>query len=415
MVGEPRGLCCGDRVELTGRVLRLAASGSGPAGSCRFGFSGLSGGPGARPGARPREAAWGPGAKSAAPLRVRTWGAPAGQESAQGPWDRLPRRMTVALKGATRGPWSLPDRTAQLWTQWPCCFAKSQRRTLSASTCGRSECDTRTLAPGAHSHQSPLHGGGLSDLNPRGGAKVHRLPPWVVPLLCPVVTQLRLAIGLGVAGGAGPVCPGLGRPGHLWCHCLGFAGHRCGLVFLHLRGLQVARCCKWLQCRRGLNCERSSEFGNGSRKGSLESSFPFLGSKRRTVAPNLTRTRDGPGGVPRSERAAFQGRILDSAPLTSVTGRTGGVWGRPTAHAPHFPQMQKLVKAAKEGTKDRLEKTKAAVKRGRSFIRTKSFVAQGPWPPPGPPAGWGLGGRGGTPQPPAARGAPGGSRCAVAF
>uniref|UniRef100_A0A8C5GR30 DH domain-containing protein n=1 Tax=Gouania willdenowi TaxID=441366 RepID=A0A8C5GR30_GOUWI len=35
--------------------------------------------------------------------------------------------------------------------------------------------------------------------------------------------------------------------------------------------------------------------------------------------------------------------------------------------------MQKLVKAAKEGTKDGLEKTKAAVKRGRSFIKTKSF------------------------------------------
>lgn len=37
------------------------------------------------------------------------------------------------------------------------------------------------------------------------------------------------------------------------------------------------------------------------------------------------------------------------------------------------PKMQKLVKAAKEGTKDGLEKTKAAVKKGRSFIKTKSF------------------------------------------
>ncbi|XP_041529905.1 rho guanine nucleotide exchange factor 10 isoform X3 [Microtus oregoni] len=42
----------------------------------------------------------------------------------------------------------------------------------------------------------------------------------------------------------------------------------------------------------------------------------------------------------------------------------------------HKKQMQKLMKAAKEGTKDGLEKTKAAVKRGRSFIRTKSFVSQ---------------------------------------
>uniref|UniRef100_A0A2K6FN74 Rho guanine nucleotide exchange factor 10 n=1 Tax=Propithecus coquereli TaxID=379532 RepID=A0A2K6FN74_PROCO len=39
-------------------------------------------------------------------------------------------------------------------------------------------------------------------------------------------------------------------------------------------------------------------------------------------------------------------------------------------------KMQKLMKAAREGTKDGLEKTKAAVKRGRSFIRTKSLVSQ---------------------------------------
>lgn len=38
------------------------------------------------------------------------------------------------------------------------------------------------------------------------------------------------------------------------------------------------------------------------------------------------------------------------------------------------------MKAAKDGTKDGLEKTKAAVKRGRSFIRTKSFISQGLWP-----------------------------------
>ncbi|KAM6150008.1 rho guanine nucleotide exchange factor 10 isoform 2-T2 [Erethizon dorsatum] len=42
----------------------------------------------------------------------------------------------------------------------------------------------------------------------------------------------------------------------------------------------------------------------------------------------------------------------------------------------HKKQMQKLMKAAKEGTKDGLERTKAAVKRGRSFIRTKSFISQ---------------------------------------
>ncbi|XP_071466741.1 rho guanine nucleotide exchange factor 10 isoform X2 [Marmota flaviventris] len=39
-------------------------------------------------------------------------------------------------------------------------------------------------------------------------------------------------------------------------------------------------------------------------------------------------------------------------------------------------KMQKLMKAAREGTKDGLEKTRAAVKRGRSFIRTKSLISQ---------------------------------------
>ncbi|KAM4541363.1 rho guanine nucleotide exchange factor 10 isoform 2-T2 [Fundulus diaphanus] len=47
--------------------------------------------------------------------------------------------------------------------------------------------------------------------------------------------------------------------------------------------------------------------------------------------------------------------------------------GKPPQRKTH---MQKLVKAAKEGTKDGLEKTKAAVKRGRSFIKTKSFCQE---------------------------------------
>ncbi|RXN01341.1 hypothetical protein EOD39_7070 [Acipenser ruthenus] len=42
----------------------------------------------------------------------------------------------------------------------------------------------------------------------------------------------------------------------------------------------------------------------------------------------------------------------------------------------HEQKMQKLMKAAKDGTKDGLEKTKAAVKRGRSFIKTKSFIQE---------------------------------------
>ncbi|XP_069462192.1 rho guanine nucleotide exchange factor 10 isoform X2 [Ambystoma mexicanum] len=40
----------------------------------------------------------------------------------------------------------------------------------------------------------------------------------------------------------------------------------------------------------------------------------------------------------------------------------------------HELKMQRLMKAAKEGTKDGLEKTRAAVQKGRSYIRTKSFI-----------------------------------------
>uniref|UniRef100_A0A3B3DN52 Rho guanine nucleotide exchange factor 10 n=1 Tax=Oryzias melastigma TaxID=30732 RepID=A0A3B3DN52_ORYME len=44
----------------------------------------------------------------------------------------------------------------------------------------------------------------------------------------------------------------------------------------------------------------------------------------------------------------------------------------------HEQKMQKLVKAAKEGTKDGLEKTKAAVKKGRSFIKTNHVSERKP-------------------------------------
>uniref|UniRef100_A0A8D2AQ99 Rho guanine nucleotide exchange factor 10 n=1 Tax=Sciurus vulgaris TaxID=55149 RepID=A0A8D2AQ99_SCIVU len=49
---------------------------------------------------------------------------------------------------------------------------------------------------------------------------------------------------------------------------------------------------------------------------------------------------------------------------------------RPFLRSSHRKQMQKLMKAAREGTKDGLERTRAAVKRGRSFIRTKSLISQ---------------------------------------
>ncbi|XP_063772743.1 rho guanine nucleotide exchange factor 10 isoform X2 [Pseudophryne corroboree] len=56
-----------------------------------------------------------------------------------------------------------------------------------------------------------------------------------------------------------------------------------------------------------------------------------------------------------------------------VTNKVGGVEIQQLKQK-HELKMQRLMKAAKEGTKDGLEKTKAAVKKGRSYIRTKSFV-----------------------------------------
>ncbi|XP_049646279.1 rho guanine nucleotide exchange factor 10 isoform X1 [Suncus etruscus] len=57
-------------------------------------------------------------------------------------------------------------------------------------------------------------------------------------------------------------------------------------------------------------------------------------------------------------------------------GRTGVP--RSFLRSSHRKQMQKLVKAAKEGTKDGLERTKAAVRKGRSFIRSHSLMPQEP-------------------------------------
>ncbi|XP_026999892.1 rho guanine nucleotide exchange factor 10 isoform X1 [Tachysurus fulvidraco] len=55
-----------------------------------------------------------------------------------------------------------------------------------------------------------------------------------------------------------------------------------------------------------------------------------------------------------------------------MTNAVGAVELQQLRHK-HEQKMQKFVRAAKHGTKDGLEKTKAAVKKGKSFIRTKSF------------------------------------------
>ncbi|XP_053316335.1 rho guanine nucleotide exchange factor 10 [Spea bombifrons] len=58
-----------------------------------------------------------------------------------------------------------------------------------------------------------------------------------------------------------------------------------------------------------------------------------------------------------------------------VTNKVGGVEIQHLKQK-HELKMQRLMKAAKEGTKDGLEKTKAAARKGRSYIKTKSFILQ---------------------------------------
>ncbi|XP_047404090.1 rho guanine nucleotide exchange factor 10 isoform X2 [Sciurus carolinensis] len=89
---------------------------------------------------------------------------------------------------------------------------------------------------------------------------------------------------------------------------------------------------------------------------------PFLrSSHRKQLSHDLTRLKAHCGEKVRS----------------LVASTVGAVEGRPRPlQRRRQRKMQKLMKAAREGTKDGLERTRAAVKRGRSFIRTKSLISQ---------------------------------------
>ncbi|KAL7988017.1 hypothetical protein Chor_006936 [Crotalus horridus] len=99
--------------------------------------------------------------------------------------------------------------------------------------------------------------------------------------------------------------------------------------------------------------QSDSEYKNG-----IPSSF-LRGNHRRQLSHDLTRLKEH-----------YEKKMKD---LMSNT--VGGVEIQQLKQK-HELKMQKLMRAAREGTKDGLEKTKAAVKKGRSFIRTKSFISQ---------------------------------------
>ncbi|KAG8581814.1 hypothetical protein GDO81_007815 [Engystomops pustulosus] len=105
--------------------------------------------------------------------------------------------------------------------------------------------------------------------------------------------------------------------------------------------------------------ESYDEQSDSEAKHGVPNSFLRGGSKRH-LSQDLTRIKQH-----------YERKMKDL-----VANKVGGVEIQQLKQK-HELKVQRLVKAAKDGTKDGLEKTKAAVKKGRSYIRTKSFVLHG--------------------------------------
>ncbi|XP_074847292.1 rho guanine nucleotide exchange factor 10 isoform X3 [Carettochelys insculpta] len=106
--------------------------------------------------------------------------------------------------------------------------------------------------------------------------------------------------------------------------------------------------------------ESYEEQSDSECKNGIPSSF-LRGSHKRHLSHDLTRLKEH-----------YEKKMKD------LMANTVGAVEIQQLKQKHELKMQKLMRAAREGTKDGYEKTKAAVKKGRSFIRTKSFVTQAP-------------------------------------
>ncbi|KAH0622031.1 hypothetical protein JD844_023928 [Phrynosoma platyrhinos] len=104
--------------------------------------------------------------------------------------------------------------------------------------------------------------------------------------------------------------------------------------------------------------ESYEEQSDSECKNGMPSSF-LRGNHRRQLSHDLTRLKEH-----------YEKKMKD------LMANTVGAVEIQQLKQKHELKMQKLMRAAREGTKDGLEKTKAAVKKGRSFIRTKSFINQ---------------------------------------
>ncbi|XP_062981166.1 rho guanine nucleotide exchange factor 10 isoform X1 [Elgaria multicarinata webbii] len=104
--------------------------------------------------------------------------------------------------------------------------------------------------------------------------------------------------------------------------------------------------------------ESYEEQSDSECKNGIPSSF-LRGNHRKQLSHDLTRLKEH-----------YEKKMKD------LMANTVGAVEIQQLKQKHELKMQKLMRAAREGTKDGLEKTKAAVKKGRSFIRTKSFISQ---------------------------------------
>nr|XP_060608688.1 rho guanine nucleotide exchange factor 10 isoform X3 [Anolis sagrei ordinatus]XP_060608689.1 rho guanine nucleotide exchange factor 10 isoform X3 [Anolis sagrei ordinatus]XP_060608690.1 rho guanine nucleotide exchange factor 10 isoform X3 [Anolis sagrei ordinatus] len=104
--------------------------------------------------------------------------------------------------------------------------------------------------------------------------------------------------------------------------------------------------------------ESYEEQSDSEGKNGMPSSF-LRGNHRRQLSHDLTRLKEH-----------YEKKMKD------LMANTVGAVEIQQLKQKHELKVQKLMRAAREGTKDGLEKTKAAVKKGRCFIRTKSFINQ---------------------------------------
>uniref|UniRef100_A0A4W4E4K5 Rho guanine nucleotide exchange factor 10 n=1 Tax=Electrophorus electricus TaxID=8005 RepID=A0A4W4E4K5_ELEEL len=102
--------------------------------------------------------------------------------------------------------------------------------------------------------------------------------------------------------------------------------------------------------------DETSDHENGHAHNGIPSAFVRRPSRKTHLSQDLTRLKEH-----------YERRVRD------IMANTVGTVELQQLRHKHEKKVQRLVKAAKDGTKDSLERTRAAMKKGKSFIRTKSF------------------------------------------